>query len=228
MKRVVKKDRQSPLFLPLLSIAALLLITFTISSINKKPNTRVLGDSSESDSSNQQTESNTPQPSEHPDVQTPEPKDTPEPSATPEIEIEKEVKNGTATAKIKIHQGDAFQFEQEGVNVQIQGKTPLSVNPTTKELSVTTPTGVKMLATLPAQAVQNLVGGGIISTQSAVQLTTDANGNPVYEINGVKYERLLGLFTVAIDKTGQVSAQNGQVLAVSQSLLSRLLDAISF
>lgn len=228
MKKNVKKDKQSSLFLPLLSIAALFLITFTISSIKKNSPTRVLGDSSVGDSSNQQMESSTPQPPEHPEVQTPEPKDTPEPSATPEIEIEKEVKDGTATAKIKIHQGDAFQFEQEGVNVQIQGKTPLSVNPTTKELSVTTPAGVKMLTTLPAQAVQNLVSGGIISTQSAVQLTTDTSGNPIYEINGVKYERLLGLFTVAIDKTGQVSAQNGQVLAVNQSFLSKLLDYLSF
>ena len=227
MKKAVKRNKQSSVFLPLLSIAALLLITFAISSI-RNTGTKVLGDSSENDSVQQGTESSTPQPSDQPDFQTSEPKSTPEPSKTPEIEIEKEVKSGTVTAKIKIHQGDAFQFEQEGVNVQIQGKTPLSINPATKQLSVTTPVGAKVLSTLPAQAVQNLVNGGIISTQSAVNLTTDSNGNPVYEINGIKYEKLLGLFTIAIDKTGQVSAQNGQVLAVNQSFLSQLLDALSF
>ena len=159
-------------------------------------------------------------------IETPEPKETPEAEA--DLETEVEVKDGTGEAKIKLHRGDAFQFEQQGLKVQIQGRTPLSVNPQTKELTVTTPAGARTVTTLPDQAVQNLVNGGVFSVQSGINLTTDANGNPVYEINGVKYEKLLGLFTIGIDKTGQVSAQNGQIIGVSQSSFSKLLDSLSF
>ncbi len=159
-------------------------------------------------------------------VDTPEPKDTPEAEA--DLETEVEVKDGTGEAKVKLHKGDAFQFEQQGLKVQIQGKTPISVNPATKELTITTPAGSRNVTTLPDQAVQNLVNSGVFSVQNGINLTTDANGNPVYEINGVKYERLLGLFTIAIDKTGQVSAQNGQIVGVTQSSFSKLLDSLSF
>ena len=160
------------------------------------------------------------------DVETPEPKETPE--AEVEQETEVEVKDGTGEAKVKIRKGNAFQFEQQGLKVQVQGGNPVSVNPATKELTITTPAGSRNVAVLPDQAVQNLVEGGIFSVQSGINLTTDANGNPVYEINGVKYEKLLGLFTIAVDKTGQVSAQNGQIIGVTQSSFSKLLDTLSF
>lgn len=160
----------------------------------------------------------------------PETIETPEPRGIEgefENEVETEIKDGTGEAKIKLHKGNAFQFEQEGLRVQVQGQTPISVNPTTRELTITTPEGTKVVTTLPNQALQNLVENGVLSTQSGINLTTDANGNPVYEINGVRYEKLLGLFTIAIDKTGQVSAQNGQIVGVSQSPLSRFLDLLS-
>lgn len=182
-----------------------------------------------------ESEIKTPEPSEKPEkIETPEPKETPE--AEIETEMETEIKDGTLSAKIKIRSGaNKTEIEQEGSNVQVQGGLPVSVDKTTKELTVTTPAGSKTVAVLPDTAVQNILGAGVVSQvasdsatgKNAVKLTTDANGNLVYEINGVKFEKLLGLFNVGIDKTAQVSATSGQVGTISQSFLSRLLDILS-
>lgn len=182
-----------------------------------------------------ESEIKTPEPSEKPEkIETPEPKETPE--AEIETEVETEIKDGTLSAKIKIRSGtNKSEFEQEGSNVQVQGGLPVNVNKTTDELTVTTPAGVKTVTVLPDTAVQNILGAGIVSQvasdsatgKNAVTLTTDANGNLIYEINGVKFEKLLGLINVGIDKTAQVSATNGQVGTISQSFLSRLLDILS-
>ena len=227
--------------LPILVVVAIAVAGVILASSIKNSTSNVLGDSSEGgDSSqvqvstdNQTPESaDTPEPKDTPEPNdTPEPKDTSEPKSAPEVnqqEVETQVKDGTGEAKIRIQKGNALQFQQNGVNVQVQGNTPLSVNPITKELTVTTPQGSKTVAVLPDQALQNLVNKGVISTQNSINLTTDANGNPVYNVSGVKYEKLFGIFTIAIDKTGQVSAVNGQVLTVNQSTFSKLLDALSF
>ena len=224
--------------LPVLIIVVVAVAAVVLSSSFKNAeSSKVLGDSSEGDGtqlqvSTQGQENQTPESKDTPEPKdTPEAKDTPEPKDTPEAnqqEVETQVKDGTGEAKIRIRKGNALQFQQNGVNVQVQGNTPLSVNPTTKELTVTTPQGSKTVTVLPDQALQNLIGNGVISTQSGIVLSTDANGNPVYQVNGVKYEKLFGIFNITIDKTGQVSAVNGQILGVVQSPLSKLLDVLSF
>ena len=61
----------------------------------------------------------------------------------------------------------------------------------------------------------------------AIVLTLDEDGNLVYEITGVKFEKLLGLLRVALNRVVVVSAETGELLAVRQNLLTRLLDLFS-
>lgn len=167
-------------------------------------------------------------------IETPEPKETPESEV--ETEVESEVKDGSISAKIKIRNGtNSSQFEQENSKVEVQGDFPITVDKTSKQLSVTTADGVKNLTVLPDTAVNNVLGLGVVSEittdaktgKNSVTLKTDANGNLVYEINGVKFEKLFGIFNVSIDKTTQISAQSGQLTSTQQSAISKLLDLLS-
>lgn len=125
---------------------------------------------------------------------------------------------------------------------------PLSVNPATGELFVTTPAGEKVVAVLPDQAIQNMLKAGILTrvepqpepspspspgaTESATIAETgielaQVNNNPVYIISGVKNKNFLGIVPVDLKLKVVVSAQNGQVVETRQGLLTRLLDFFS-
>lgn len=162
--------------------------------------------------------------------------ETPEPVETPEAEIENEteveVKEGTESSKVKIGQiNGMFTFREQKFGAESQ--FPVSVNKTTKELTITTPNGAKVVAVLPDAAVENMLGQNVIdrilgANGQLVQVKVDANGNLFYEISGVKDEKLLGLFSVAIPKTLSVSTQTGDLTSINQDTLSKLLDALSF
>ena len=124
-------------------------------------------------------------------------------------------------------------------NVEAQTHFPLSVDPTTGQLTVTTPAGSKVVTVLPDRAVQNLLASGIFtgvnshaSSESAgttqqIQLT-DVNGSPVFQIEGVLSKKLFGLFPVSFSKTAFVSAEDGHTISIQQSPLVGFLEALSF
>lgn len=160
-------------------------------------------------------------------VETPEPEETPEPDEFEE-EKEVEVKEGMGESKIKIRSGkNKFEFQQEGAKFSVESNFPLSVNPTTRELTVTTPAGSKVVAVLPQQAIDNMLSAGIVTTTTGVDLKTEPDGSLSYNIDGTKNEKLLGVFDVAVPKNLIVSAQTGQVLVVNQSIFSKILDFLS-
>ncbi len=146
---------------------------------------------------------------------------------------EKDVEVSTSSAK-------GFAITSAGV--QAETNFPLSIDPTTKSLAVTTPNGTTDVTTLPNQAVQNAVQQGHLTNvlSTANQTTpnetagtntlslTELDNKPVYAVQGVANKNLLGLFPVAFRKTVYVSAQDGQVVQVQQSLLNQLLQALSF
>lgn len=121
-------------------------------------------------------------------------------------------------------------------------KFPLSVNATTNQLVVTTPQGQKVVAILPDKAVENLLNTGIVnkiegtpSTDSAqlANINSDIklevkNDEVVYRIKGVKTKKLLGLLPVTTPVTAFVSVENGVPIAIEQSLLSRIINTVSF
>lgn len=131
---------------------------------------------------------------------------------------------------------DNLIIRKDGVIAQTA--LPISVDPTTHELTVTTPAGSKTVAVLPDQAVNNLLANKILTTvatqtssqSGTVQTTqlTEVNNQPVFVVNGSLQQKVLGIIPVDLPKTALVSATNGQVIRVDESLLTRILGALSF
>lgn len=151
----------------------------------------------------------------------------------PELEDENEfeVEEGTETAKIRLGKREnKFVFFESRFGAETN--LPVSVNKTTRELTINTPAGIRTVAVLPDSAVNNMIANRVIdrvvgANGSIVQIKVDENGNIEYEIVGARDARLLGLFNVAIPKTVNVSAQTGGLVGVNESFFSQLLDALS-
>lgn len=142
---------------------------------------------------------------------------------------------------IQVGTSSANGLEIADHNVVAHTTLPITIDPTTKTLAVTTPAGTKDVTVLPSQAVQQLIGSKIISNVLSQASSSNASSSamPVialttvqnqlaFAIQGVSDKKLLGLFPIAYQKTVYVSAQNGQILHTSQSFLNQILQAISF
>lgn len=121
---------------------------------------------------------------------------------------------------------------------------PISIDLETNELKVTTPAGERVVAILPDQAVKNMLAanifdrlnnqtvideatsGALTAVANAIQLG-ERNGLPIYEIRGLRDQRLLGFIPVTTAVSTTVSASTGEVLDVEQSLLDKIIDLIS-
>lgn len=121
---------------------------------------------------------------------------------------------------------------------------PLSVDVGTNQLIVTTPAGQKAVTVLPDKAVQNLLETGIINRFDSTQSTGSAapqggvaagseielkvrNGEPVYEVNGIKTYRLFSLFPISQPLRAVVSAETGEVITTQKSFLTNVIDILS-
>lgn len=222
----VLKFEKNKGFSSLIVLLAVVLATFvafkSISESSLSPRVLSESDSGGSGGGDEQSE-----PSEPED--TAEPQETSEPEHEDEVETEAEVEQEGNTIKLKIKSSDGeFQFEQEGSHIQTQANFPVSVDAVTRELTITTPAGVKTVTVLPDQAVANLIANGFLSSQTNVEIETDEANEPVYQIEGVKFEKFLGLFNAGIEKTIKVSAKSGEILATNQSIFNRILDLLSF
>ncbi len=168
--------------------------------------------------------------------------------ASEEAEILDEAENEFEDDDIKIATGSAQTgFIQKGRRVRTN--FPLSINPSTGELFVTTPSGVKVVTILPQEAVENMIKAGVLtrveeppiptppeSTSSSNILSvegapieiTEVNNTPTYVISGVKAQKMFGFIPVDIKIKTYVSAADGSLTDIQESLLSRILDLISF
>ncbi len=116
---------------------------------------------------------------------------------------------------------------------------PISIDPTTRQLTVTTPAGSKVVAVLPQKAIDNMlaskvmddvvgekVNNNLASIPDLVKLETE-NGVLGYKVKGTKTHKLLGFIPIKTKVEAFVSAENGQVVESSQSLLGRILNRIA-
>lgn len=143
---------------------------------------------------------------------------------------------------IEIGTGSATKFAFRSGKVETHTDFPLSIDPATKQLSVTTPSGIHELTILPDHAVQNLINLKIFSnilatadsnTASAeasnnVINLTEINNQPAFEIDGVSDKKLFGIFPIAFTKKVFVSSDNGKILKTQQSAVDSFLEKISF
>ncbi|MBI4062352.1 hypothetical protein HY410_00360 [Candidatus Gottesmanbacteria bacterium] len=72
----------------------------------------------------------------------------------------------------------------------------------------------------PAEVVESQTGEQIV-------LTEQADGTLVYRIPGFKNKKFLGIFAVSLARIAVVSAQTGELIAIEQNFLSRILDTLS-
>lgn len=145
--------------------------------------------------------------------------------------------------KVSTTSGEKFVV-QKGTTGAVT-EFPLSIDLATNTLSVNTPAGQKNVAVLPDQAVRNLLlanvinrlGGqaiveeareGSLSNLDQVITLGERNGVPVYEIQGISSQKLLGFIPISLNRTVEVSAETGNVVSMQESLLNRALDLISF
>ena len=164
-------------------------------------------------------------------------------------ELFNDLENGLEDDDITIATDSANPgFIQKGRRVRTN--FPLSINPTTGELFITTPAGEKVVTILPNEAIENMIRAGIITRTeeppspppadegtgsaetipedgSAIELT-EINDEPVYKISGVKAQSLLGVIPVDIKIKTYVSTVDGSLKDIEQSFFVRILDLVSF
>src|SRR3989338_5653213 len=166
-----------------------------------------------------------------------------------EVELEDDaifkIEERLATDQIKIATDEANRFIIQRGTAGAVSEFPLSIDLATNTLIINTPSGQKNVAVLPDQAVQNLLIANIVSrlggstvvnsfrtgeTSTLAQVITlgEQNGIPIYEINGISDQRLLGFVPVTIEKTIAVSAETGAVVSTQVSFVNKVLDFLSF
>ncbi|MDO8573262.1 MAG: hypothetical protein Q7R77_00765 [Candidatus Daviesbacteria bacterium] len=147
-----------------------------------------------------------------------------------EAELEKEdVKIATAPGQIAL------------VNKRVGALSnfPISVDPTTRQITVTTPSGSKVVAVLPQKAIDNMLSSHVMddvagekvnnslgSIPDLVKLET-RNGVLVYKVKGTKTHKLLRFILIKTKVEAVVSAENGQVVESTDSLLGRILNRLA-
>lgn len=159
-------------------------------------------------------------------------------------ELEDEVEGDLEDDGIKIATGGAGQLTFAKNRFAASTSFPISVDVDTNQLVVTTPAGQKVVTVLPEQAIQNLFAANIVNRlggqadvneaadndeTSARQFITlgEKDGDPIYEINGISDQKLLGFIPVEVEKELTVSAETGNVLSTDVSFGDRILDLLS-
>lgn len=144
----------------------------------------------------------------------------------------------------KIQKEVEDELENEGIKIstesgkptitknQVSASTdfPLSVDVTTRQLTVTTPAGQKNVTILPDQAVQNLLGASssaILSNLSDPIKLEVKDSEMVYKLKGEKKFRIFGFIPVSTPITAYVSAESGNLVEKDQSFLTNLIQLIS-
>ncbi len=120
--------------------------------------------------------------------------------------------------------------------VRARSEFPIAINPVTKVLTVTTPNGEKEVAVLPDEAMRQLKESGVLDefeapkdgTASEETELVTRNNKMAYKIKGKKRHRMLGFIPVNTNVTSYVSAETGEPLDKEQSLLTSVVESISF
>lgn len=111
---------------------------------------------------------------------------------------------------------------------------PLQIDLNTNQLIASTSAGPRVLTVLPDQAIANMLAANIIATDSSsltsvadVVRLAEQNGAPVYQINGIRNQKLLGFIPVTTRVSVTVSAETGELVTQEQSLFASIIDLLS-
>lgn len=134
-----------------------------------------------------------------------------------------EVEERPAVRKLSISQTqNQFRINQNGIAASTS--FPITVDPTTANISVTTATGVKYIFILPAQAFEILTRANYLDKLTGdVNLTESEVGEPIYNFKGEKSVNLFNLVTAPVPVEGQVSAVTGKVISMETPIWYKLI-----
>lgn len=126
--------------------------------------------------------------------------------------------------------GQELELQSRGVKAVIQNGATFNLNPSTNEVTLTTPSGNTMvLKHLPDQAVDRLKAEAQVDPDTTKVEQRD-DGSIVYQADGVTEKKLFGLFTRRVrtqvelnDQTGEVTQQDAPT-----TFLGRLLNRFSY
>ncbi len=79
----------------------------------------------------------------------------------------------------------------------------------------------------PEESPPATEGAELPLVEEVIVLTTTDDGILAYEIEGIKYKKLLGFIKIMLKRKVIVSAETGELLGIEQDLLTRILDLLS-
>jgi hypothetical protein len=134
--------------------------------------------------------------------------------------------------RIKISTEDGHMVLHQN-RFKVDSQLPISVDPETHALTVTTPSGVKTVTILPAQAVDHILAAHELTEVTQKEASSsialqNKDGEAVYHLTGTKDKKMFGLFPVKVHKNVTVSAESGDIVSSTTSLVDSLVDLISF
>lgn len=95
---------------------------------------------------------------------------------------------------------------------------PITIDPVDATLTVTTPTGARLLSILPYEAILSLMRAKLIDQVNGKQinLSETQSGELQYGVNGTRHINLFNLTKIDVDIHSSVSATTGEILKLDE------------
>ncbi len=127
-------------------------------------------------------------------------------------------------------QKQALEIESRNVRARLKEGAQFEVDPTTNELTITTPSGnTHVLQHLPDQVIEKMLASGLASASDELEIKTEDDGTVKFAAKAKRQKKLLGLFNREVemeveidDETGDVSATEAQPNSLFEVLLNRM------
>lgn len=129
------------------------------------------------------------------------------------------VDNEKAKLKIKV-EGNRLKIESEGEFATT--KFPLSFDPETNLLTVTTPSRNVTIKVLPEKAIANFLRNGKASVITSREIEKSDDGKVVYHFKAKAERKLGGFFKFEYETEGDVDAETGEVTGETQPWFLKL------
>jgi hypothetical protein len=129
--------------------------------------------------------------------------------------VEIEERERTKVVKLGVV-GDRLSIEQR--NVVALTSLPINIDPTRKELSLTTSSGRRFVSILPQEAVDSLMRTKLINSydpDSELEIVEDENGNATYLVEGTKVIDMFNVYDYELDVAAVVSATTGELIGIN-------------
>ena len=137
------------------------------------------------------------------------------------IKQELEIKLEDGNLRIRV-EGDNFELI-DGAS-KVLTNFPITADPLTGQIFVTTPKGIVELKQMPDSILEKALAHGGTAEIKDLQSIKELE----YRVESESVEKLLGLFPISIPSVGYYDSQTGEIIEEQISLINRILSALSF